>query len=283
MIATSAQAPPVYRWMRTAEFPGAVAEWPLGILYDFDYVFRQTAHEKPLINGYSGFFPANYSELQEALKRRPIPDTVWGMMGRLGTSLLVYHAHEARGIEVMAYAEALEKALDSGGLEVVRSFPHGDGLDFVFVGAGTPWKAAVVGEDEAEAEAEAEAETRALFGTTVRQRRTEIAQLVPPMGGIHLPAEGQAIAPGFWAFGWALDDSGIAEIRVSTELGPAGVAGLGGKWPGLEKVHPDYPDATRGGFGFNVPPLPPGPHELRLDVIARDGGRTEFRRKFVIE
>lgn len=110
----------------------------------------------------------------------------------------------------------------------------------------------------------------------------QIAQMAPPFGGIHLPAEEQVVSPGFWAFGWALDDSGMAKIRVSTELGPAGDAELQRPWPGLWELYPDYPDSRRGGFGFPIPPLPPGPHNLRLAFIAKDGGESIVERRIVI-
>ena len=98
-----------------------------------------------------------------------------------------------------------------------------------------------------------------------------------------LPAEDQVVSPGFWAFGLALDDSGIARIEVSTELGPAGVAQLGGSWPGLAEAYPNYPDSQRGGFGFPISALPPGPHELELVVVANDGGQKIFRRRIVVQ
>ena len=66
-------APAVYGWLRTAPAAGALVELPLGLDYDFDYLFRQGAHGKPLVNGYSGFFPKPYLELQEMLRLRPIP------------------------------------------------------------------------------------------------------------------------------------------------------------------------------------------------------------------
>ena len=198
-------------------------------------------------------------------------------MGRLDASLLVYHSHENRGLSVIAYADALERALESGGLEVARAFPHEGGLDFVFLARGTPWRDEII-----RGERLSEGEVRALFDETIRERRRQIAQMAPPFGGIHLPAEGQVVSPDFWAFGWVLDDSGIAEVRVSTELGPIGVAELRTPWPGLDQIYPDYPGVDRGGFGFVIPKLPPGPHELVLTFVGKDGGRTVVRRNIVI-
>jgi hypothetical protein len=99
---------------------------------------------------------------------------------------------------------------------------------------------------------------------------------------VQVPAEGQAVEAGSWGFGWALDDSGIAEIRIGSELGPAGIAQLGAKWPSLAEAYPDFSEAPRGGYGFVVPFLSPGPHVLTVTLVARDGGAAELRRPIVI-
>lgn len=275
---TEAQAPPVYRWLATADLPGAVAEWPLGITYDFDYVFRQAQHGKPLINGFSGFFPRSYTDLETELKRRPIPDSVWGRMGELGGGVLVYHSHEGRGFHATAYADALDHALSSGAVEVVRSFPHGSGLDFIFLAAGTS------GRDRVGYDADGAQGARGRYDAAVATLRREIARLAPPFGNLHRPEQGETVSPGAWAQGWALDDSGLSTIHVATDAGPAGDALLGGPWPGLAAVYPEYPDTQTGGsFGFPIPDLPPGRHTLILTLVGRDGGETRIERRINVE
>lgn len=269
---TASAAPPVYAWLASLEMPGAVVEWPLGPTYDFDYVFRQAAHGKPLLNGFSGFFPKTYTDLEAELKQRPIPDSAWRTMGNLGASLLVYHSHDRRGFGVVTYADALDRALASRGLELVRSFRHGGGLDFVFVAAGTPWRDRILrGAGEP-------AEARRQYGDEVIRLRADTALLHPPFGALDMPAEGQEVAPGLWAFGWALDDSGIAEVLVESELGPAGPALYHMRHPGLGGGYPDYADSEHGGFGFSLPELAPGPHALMLTFVANDGGKTTLHR-----
>jgi len=108
------------------------------------------------------------------------------------------------------------------------------------------------------------------------------ADYAPPTGMIHLPAEGQAVAPGFWVHGWAVDDSGIARVEGATELGPAGDARIGTPWPGLTNFYPDLPGSDRGGWGFSVPPLPPGPHTLKVTLMGNDGGRSVLERDVVV-
>ena len=266
-------APPVYDWLRTADLAGAAVEWPLGIPYDFDYVFRQPAHEKPLVNGVSGFFPKTYAELALVLKQRPIPESVWDTQERLGASVLIYHSHEGRGVMVIEYAYAVRRGLASGRLELAGVFPHEGGRDLVFRlkdGKGSAGGPRATGAPDA------------VFEEVVRSLEDDVGRLSPPFGNIHLPAENQKVVPGFWVHGWALDDSGIQEIRGGSELGEAGIAMRGGKWGGLPESFPDYPDAAHGGYGFPVPDLPPGPHMLRITLVAKDGGTAVLERPIVV-
>ena len=263
---------PVYQWLRQAELSGAVVEWPFGFPYDSEYTLRQAEHEKRLVNGYSSYFPKSYADLASRLNQRPIPETVWEEMGRLEGAVLVYHAHEGSGLRVVEYAYSLRRGLAAGRVQLVGSFPHGEGRDFTFrLTDGPAWGAPPAAAGEARR-----------FEEAVAWLEREVARLAPPFGNIHLPAENQKVAPGFWVHGWALDDSGMAEIRVGTELGPAGVAMLGGEWPSLVEAFPGYPGTAHGGFGFPVPDLPPGPHTLRLTLLAKDGGTTVLERPIVV-
>ena len=96
------------------------------------------------------------------------------------------------------------------------------------------------------------------------------------------PGEGETVASGAWAFGWALDDSGIAQVLLSADGGPAQPILSGQPHPGVVEVYPNYPGVDKPGFGFGIPALPPGPHSLTLTLIARDGGKTEVQRRIVI-
>ena len=54
----------MYAWLGSLECLGRRRRVALRTLYDFDYVFRQAAHGKPILNGYSGFFPPTYANLE---------------------------------------------------------------------------------------------------------------------------------------------------------------------------------------------------------------------------
>ncbi|HYX22214.1 MAG TPA: hypothetical protein VFA98_15330 [Thermoanaerobaculia bacterium] len=268
-----AAAPPVYRWLAEQRLPDAVVEWPLGTLYDFDYVFRQAQHGQSLVNGYSGFFPETYRRLQAALERRPIPGAVWAQMGELGGCLLVYHPHVREGVFVAAYADALDRAVSSGGLELARRFPHGDDWDFVLVPAGAAWA------ERLREDGDALAQTRAAFDARIARVRADGMRLAAPFGYLDAPSKNATVAPGEWGFGWALDDSGIAEVRAETEAGPVSVAGHLRR-EGLERLYPAYPESDRGGYAFRIPDLAPGIHRLRVTFVGRDGGTTSIERTF---
>jgi hypothetical protein len=266
---------PVYQWVRSARFDGGLVEWPLGMPHDVDYVLSQGEHEKPLVNGYSGLWPREYSELVETSRLRPIPDRIWSELAERDSRVLVYHPHEALGPESLAYRRLAREGLAEGRLELLGSALHGGERDFLFrlhAAEGEAAAGATAGSSSGFSEADREdaaARLRALFEE-------------PPFGVLQVPAEGSQVAAGGWGMGWALDDSGIAEIRIGTELGPAGLAGLGARWPGLVETFPEFEEADRGGFGFEIPDLPPGPHELTVTLVARDGGITVLRRPIVV-
>jgi hypothetical protein len=254
------EPPAVYRWVATLQPPSPIVEWPLGPHDDFDYLFRQTAHERPLLNGYSGFFPPAYDRLAEALGRRPIPDDVWDSIEGLGARVLIYHPAAVEPGRRGAYRVAVRRALERGRITLLRSFANAAQQDFAFR----------IGPAARESAAGPDARSRALL-----DRFLAVAEdaLSPPVVGIVFP---DPVRPGDWRGGWAVDDSGVAEIRIASELGPAGLALLHMRHPGLAAAFPDIAEAAddRAGFGFPFPNLPPGPHTLTIRVVANDGGVT---------
>ena len=99
-----------------------------------------------------------------------------------------------------------------------------------------------------------------------------------PFGVVDHPAENETVAPGYWAFGWALDDSGIERVTLSAEGTRPAECALHSPYPGVAAAFPGYPEADRPGFGCPVPRLPPGPRVLVFELVAKDGGRTALRR-----
>jgi len=104
-----------------------------------------------------------------------------------------------------------------------------------------------------------------------------------PFGFIDTPKENDTIAGGTWAYGWALDDSGILSVEASLDNGPGTPAAVGQPFPGVKEAYPNFPDSDKPGFGFSIPKLAAGPHLLVVTVTARDGGKTEMKRHIQIK
>ena len=258
---------PAYSWLATVSFPGGVVEWPLGTWYEQEHEFRSTAHWKPIVNGASGFSPRSYDELAAVMEKKPIPDAVWEMLAQRRATLLLFHSGEVQGEIAMTYAAAVVRGVKEGRLELLRSFWYGESRDFVFRLASAPAL------DLPKVSPE----------KSRRDRAALAAVLNPPFGYIDVPAQGETVAAGSGGFGWALDDSGVKRVTIAVDDGPSLPAQYGGPHPGPAKVYPQYPDASRAGFGFAIPSLAPGPHTLTVTIVAKDGGKTTLAREIVVK
>jgi hypothetical protein len=88
------EAPPLYAWL--AQQPsGVVAELPMPVPEalpgpDARYAYFSTFHWHPLLNGYSGFFPASYVERADALRNFPDDSSILRLK-RDGAYYLLLH------------------------------------------------------------------------------------------------------------------------------------------------------------------------------------------------
>jgi len=262
----------VYRWLAGVSLPGSVIEWPIATDAEVEYQFRSTAHWKPLVNGYSGFAPPAYQELASMFARKPIPEDVWGRLREADACLLILHPRYLPDESRAQYIRLLGTGISEGRVEPLKTFATRDSPDLVFRLAGCASFDPRVPEGERDAaRRETERAFRELEGVTN-----------PPFGFIDTPRERETVASGAWGYGWALDDSGVADVRVSVD----GVEGahplIHQPHPGVREVHPGYPDSDRSGFGFALPALPPGSHTLTVTIVGRDGGKTELKREITI-
>ena len=259
---------PVYKWLGAVSFSGAVIELPFATDSEVDYEFRSTAHWRPLVNGYSGFAPPRHNELAAMFAEKPIHAVVWTRIEEMGACLLVVHSRaipdESRG----SYAGLLRAGIDRRRIEPITTFGHRGAPDLVFRLTVCPRFDPRIPESEKEAAAR-----RTLEGVLDLEHN-----LHPPFGVLDVPREDDTVAPGAWCYGWALDDSGIAEVRVSFDEGPDAPAAIHQPHPGVREAHPDYPENDAAGFGFAVPQLPRGPHTIKVIFVGRDGGTTELTR-----
>ena len=105
----------------------------------------------------------------------------------------------------------------------------------------------------------------------------------PPIAVLDTPREGSTVANKSWGTGWALDDSGIFQVTATADNGAVAPAKLGQPFPGVKEAHPDLPENDHAGFIFALPDLPSGPHTLRVEVVAKDGGKITLTRSFTVQ
>jgi hypothetical protein len=84
-----------------------VAEFPFGhFVYEIRYVFYAGYHRKPIVNGYSGFFPASYNRLIGPLSHRPYGAEAWNALISSGATHAIVHEDaflDDEGIEISAW------------------------------------------------------------------------------------------------------------------------------------------------------------------------------------
>jgi hypothetical protein len=119
--------------------------------------------------------------------------------------------------------------------------------------------------------------------TTASAPPASKAEQHPPFGFLDVPRENDTMASGSWAYGWALDDSGIAAVTASLDNGPALPATLGQTFPGVKEAYPMYPGSDKAGFSFAMPSTAAGPHLLVVTINAKDGGKAEIKRHIQIK
>jgi hypothetical protein len=127
--------PPVYRLL-ASQPPGVVAEFPIprpdGLPgEDPKYAYLSIFHWKPLINGYSGFYPGSYIRRLLELRRFPEPFSI-RVLRRADVRYLVIHETGYGGNRLL-YEEILFTLNDAEGVRNLGTFSDGEGAATVFV------------------------------------------------------------------------------------------------------------------------------------------------------
>lgn len=121
-----ARAPAIYHEMARQPPDSVVVELPLGQPdYDLRAMYYSTVHSRPVVNGYSGFFPPHYGRLTIALSEIPRhPDVSTRALRVSGATHVIFHEAAYRGSEGADTAAVLRQA---GAAELFR-----DGSDVLF-------------------------------------------------------------------------------------------------------------------------------------------------------
>jgi hypothetical protein len=113
-----AVAPPIYRDLARVRADAVVLEMPYGNpQYDARAVYYSTVHWRKLVNGYSGFYPPNYSRLTAILAAFSRDDLAWAALGAMGVTHVVVHEGAYLDDEGVRFSAWL---LANGAVEVAR-------------------------------------------------------------------------------------------------------------------------------------------------------------------
>ena len=118
-----ARAPAIYREVERTLGDGVLAELPLGHPdFDLRAMYYSTVHWRPILNGYSGFFPPHYGQLAFALGELPRhPELSVAALQAAGATHVLVHEGAYLGNEGAQTSDALR---GQGAIELYR-----DGTD----------------------------------------------------------------------------------------------------------------------------------------------------------
>ena len=122
------RTPVVYRWL-AVQPRGVVCEYPLGDVsgrigpQDPTYEYYSTRHWMPLVNGYSGFEPQSYTQLEGVLHSLSGDSAIAALKARHVRYLLVHSAFYITG-DYAGDVAALQRRRD---VSYIGSFPWRDG------------------------------------------------------------------------------------------------------------------------------------------------------------
>jgi hypothetical protein len=125
-------APPLYAWL--ASQPSApVIEFPLPAPetlpgQDPRYAYMSTFHWRPLVNGYSGYYPPYYLSTLDALRPFPSLETL-ERLHRINVRYVIVHAALYDKAELAALMEDIKAA---GNLIELGRFDDGTGVGLVY-------------------------------------------------------------------------------------------------------------------------------------------------------
>ena len=125
------ETPPVYRWL-AKERTGPVVEFPFSTEgVDYRYLIGSTTHHVKIVNGTSGFFPAEWWKLRDADSRDAF-DEMLDQLEQNGTKLVIVHGDFLNGDRHKKVADWLRPNLAKGRLAFLRRFDNEIFGDYVF-------------------------------------------------------------------------------------------------------------------------------------------------------
>lgn len=259
---------PLYTWLRDVPIRGAIVELPMTQDAAYEYLWRATAHHRPLINGVSSYVPRPYAELLQLYESAPIPDDLFARLEERNCSLIVVH-QRTLGERSTAVREWLWRGLDTGRLQFVRRFEDGVRADYVFAlarnePAASQWREPEIADPSGLTPA---MNLEAFLEEDSRTYSTEPDVSVDrgPLGTFRGPMT---------VSGWTVAAEGVAEVRLRMGNGRSVVVADRHERPDVMAVMPWYPAMKLAGFSktFDRPPNGiEGDTDLQIEVVTTRG------------
>lgn len=268
------ETPPVYRWLATAPFSGAVLELPIQYWEDMNYVLRATAHRRPLINGVSGFFPPTHEMVVTKFNANPVDATVLDDLERLRCSLII--VHNCRMRTPAELRQWLKDGIALGSLTFIRRFDHLAGGDYVFAMTSTEPQAAARLRPP---------ETPDPSGLTPRQNAERFLDgryhryNSSTFGWLDSPTHQSDVYGKFRVSGWALSPHGVKAVNLRFENGRVVIPAELWAWKEVADIYPWYPGDGGPGYYRDFMERPPGVSvetDLQVEIVDGSGERTRL-------
>ena len=90
-IASGDRIPPIYKWLATYKAADVIVELPPTLTEQVKYVYYSTYHSKRLVNGYSGYTPPLWADLENRLLDFPSSESI-GLLEELGVNGVLVHS-----------------------------------------------------------------------------------------------------------------------------------------------------------------------------------------------
>jgi hypothetical protein len=249
---------PVTQWLATRNFSGGVLELPMKLEDNFEYVYRVTQHNHPILNGYGGFFPKDFLDLQSRFASTPVPPDTMSRVRTLNARLVIFHAEKATNEELSSIAKFLEEEKRAGELRPTAYFHDRRDTSLVFE---IPSAAPIATSSEA---AEAEKSIDAFLANPGEPETPPYGWFDTPVGPIF---HGGVVT----GRGWAASDSGIDRIEISLDGRVVGFATYGFPRPDVIAAKPQVPCKALCGYRYRVVNVPAGRRVLSTRFIGKNG------------
>ncbi len=248
-------------FLKKMSMRGGIVELPVSDAThgNYRYVLRAADHQKPLVNGVSGFGAPQVTKLEELLRMKPIPPELLDLLESIPVSYVVVHSSWYPKGDLDDLREFLSEAMRSDRLRFVGRF--GPARDDVFVVSKT---------EPAPMAARAPLWKLDALGDRAGRGHEDESLL----GSIDEPGEGAAVTGDFLVRGWArrpgedlavrfLIDGEVREPSTLTRIDR----------PDVCSVFPEMKPCGAAGFEARIPFTPgdAGKHELTVLFRSTDG------------